>query len=239
MIKATEIAPGVWLFQGEEHNAGAVLEGAHALLVDPGLPAAVEQFLSDMGTTAEAAFFTHSPQSEVEQTAAWAHLSSFGPGSFTARSPLPMSIPGWEAVPLAGRDNGQLALYNPQEGILLCGDILPDPQRGIPLLNGGAEAYLQNLDLIESLDPRLVAPRRGDPGMGKRAIKARIEHSRNYTNALVRHISTSSVAGLTPARLLEVAASLYDDSPYLQDHLQNMKYVWEEWTPVTSPRTDS
>jgi glyoxylase-like metal-dependent hydrolase (beta-lactamase superfamily II) len=146
---------------------------------------------------------------------------------FKDRTPLPISIPAWDVLPLAGSPS-RMALYETSERALLAGDLLPEPSAGVPDLRAGAEPYLESLERIEALDAKLVVPSRGDPATGKRAIKARIENDRSYVYSLTRHVATSAASGIPLDRLLRVAADLYDDFPHLQAHLTNMRHVWDE-----------
>ena len=235
MIEAHELAAGVWLFVGDAtgRNFCVVLSGDKALLVDPGSPEPIERFLADMNAHAEGvAYTTNALASEPSSAEAWADLPTFAPASFSARTPLPVSLPGWDAVPF-GATSGRTGLLHARERVLVCGDLLPEPAAGIPDLQYGIEAYLESLGIIERLDLKLVVPWRGQPAAGKRAIKQRIEHDRSYVQSVVRHIATSAASGLPLSRLLEVASNLYSDFPHLDAHLANMRYTWDEWKGVT------
>ncbi len=235
MIEAHEIVPGLWLFRGDEsgRNFVVLVDDTGAVVVDPGLPNAVNRFVAEIGGELEAVLLTGSPGSVVpisatgESLSAWPTLPHLPPEMFRDRTPLPISVPAWDAIPLSGT-RARMALYETKERILLAGDMLPEPSVGVPNLAGGVEAYLADLEALESLDPKLVIPSRGAPATGKRAIKARLENDRNYATSLVRHVGTSAAAGIPLDRLLQVAADLYDDFPHLQAHLENMRHVWDE-----------
>jgi glyoxylase-like metal-dependent hydrolase (beta-lactamase superfamily II) len=235
LIEAHEVVPGLWLFQGDAsgRNFLVLVGNAGAVVVDPGLPDAVNRFVAEMGGDLEAVVLTGSAGSSqqvpgpTESLSAWPTLPLLSPGTFTARTPVPISMPAWDAIPLPGTP-ARMALYETKERVLLAGDILPEPNIGVPNLAGGAEAYLQALDTIEALDARLAIPSRGAPATGKRAIKARIDNDRNYVTSLVRHVGTSAASGIPLDRLLQVAADLYDDFPHLQAHLDNMRHVWDD-----------
>lgn len=235
MIEAHEVAPGLWLFQGDAsgRNFTVLVGDRGAVVVDPGLPDAVNRFVAEMDGELEAVVLTGSgsPHDGAPATVggptSWPTLPRLSPGMFKGRTPLPISIPAWDALPLAGT-HPRLALYETTQRILIAGDLLPEPSAGVPNLIGGVEAYLESLDTVEALDAKLVVPSRGDPATGKRAIKARIENDRNYVSSLVRHVATSAAAGVPLDRLLQVAADLYDDFPHLPAHLENLRHVWEE-----------
>ena len=235
MIEAHEVVRGLWLFRGDSsgRNFTLLLGDTSAAVVDPGLPDAVNRFVAEMSAALEAVVLTAAvvpPASEplAEQAPSpWPTLPLLTPEMFVGRTPLPISIPAWDAFPLAGAPP-RMALYETQQRALLPGDLLPEPSIGVPDLHAGAEPYLENLERIEALDPRLIVPARGEPATGRRAIKARIENDRNYVYSLTRHVATSAASGIPLDRLLQVAVDLYDDFPHLQAHLQNMRHVWEE-----------
>jgi hypothetical protein len=234
LIEAHEVVRGLWLFRGDAsgRNFTVLLGERAAAVVDPGLPDAVNRFVAEMGGELEAVVLTGSvPSSELagaaEAPSAWPTLPLLVPEMFKDRTPMPISVPAWDALPLAGSPP-RMALYETNERALVAGDLLPEPSVGVPDLHAGAEQYLDNLERIEALDAKLVVPSRGEPAAGKRAIKARIENDRNYVYSLTRHVATSAASGIPLDRLLQVAADLYDDFPHLQAHLSNMRYVWEE-----------
>ncbi|MDQ3704624.1 MAG: MBL fold metallo-hydrolase [Chloroflexota bacterium] len=235
MIEAHEVVSGVWLFQGDAsgRNFLVLVGDTGAVVVDPGLPDAVNRFVAEMGGDLEAVVLTGSARSDepvpgpTESPAAWPTLPLLSPDMFKGRTPLPISMPAWDAIPLSGT-HARMALYETKERILLAGDLLPEASAGIPNLSGGIDTYLQALETVEALDARLAIPSRGAPATGKRAIKARIDNDRNYVSSLVRHVGTSAASGIPLDRLLQVAADLYDDFAHLQAHLENMRYVWNE-----------
>lgn len=235
MIEAHEIVPGLWVFRGDAsgRNFTVLLGDAGAVVVDPGLPDAVNRFIAEMDGELEAVVLTVSPQpydtpsGALQSPTSWPTLPILAPETFIDRTPLPISIPSWDALPLSGT-HPRMALYETKERVLIAGDLLPEPSIGVPNLAGGTDPYLANLETIEALDPRLVVPSRGDPATGKRAVKARIENDRNYVYSLVRHVGTSAASGVPLDRLLQVATDLYDDFPHLSAHLENMRRVWDE-----------
>lgn len=233
MIEASELPGGVWLFRGDKagRNFAVVLAEGKALLIDPGLPSAIERFLGDMGAKAVGVVYTSSLPAftdALEDT--WAGIPTFHPESL-GEPTLLEPLPGLTLVALGdpqSRPQSRMAVFQGKARVLLCGDLLPEPNAGVPDLSGGSEAYLEALQKIEAMDPKLVVSWRGEPASGKRAIGARIENDRSYVNSLVRHVVTSSVAGVSLDRLIEVAATLYDDFPHLEAHLENMRVVWQE-----------
>jgi hypothetical protein len=75
---------------------------------------------------------------------------------------------------------------------------------------------------------KLAVPRHGTAAQGKRDLRERVEQDRNYTLSIVRHVVTSKAANISLERVLHVAAEMYDDFPYLQEHLRNLEEVWAE-----------
>jgi glyoxylase-like metal-dependent hydrolase (beta-lactamase superfamily II) len=235
LIEAHEVVPGLWLFQGDAsgRNFLVLVGDTGAVVVDPGLPDAVNRFVAEMSVDLEAVVLTGSaPANEpvpgpTEPSSAWPTLPLFSANMFKGRIPLPISMPAWDVVPLPG-PHARIALYETKERILLAGDILPEPGAGVPNLSGGPDAYLEALETVEALDTRLAISSRGASATGKRAIKARIDNDRNYVTSLVRHVGTSAASGILLDRLLQVAADLYDDFPHLHAHLDNIRHVWDE-----------
>ncbi len=231
MLKFDEIASGVWVFPGvgTGENCGVVLGERGALLVDPTAHPtdldATERFLGEMGRDVRAIVFTHMPKEVVGR---WPRVPIITPGTPENGVSLPDLTGGWIAISLQGGGLGRLAVYNPKERALFCGDMLTDMSVGIPVLGGGSQGYLDNLTRVEELGAKLVVPRRGGIAAGKRAIKARIESDRNYIYSLHRHVMTSHSAGVSLERVLTVAGEVYEDVPFLREHLQNMRAVWEE-----------
>ena len=130
---------------------------------------------------------------------------------------------GWEAL-LYGP--GKLGLYSPGDRALFIGDMLSET--GVPNLRDGSGSYLETLAEIEKLDCRLVVPASGPIAQGKRGVRERIERDRNYVNALLRHVQTSMAAPATLDRALEAARSVYEEYPFLDEHLDNLRSVWHE-----------
>ena len=100
--------------------------------------------------------------------------------------------------------------------------------KDVPSLRGGSQAYLDSLERVEKLEPKLIVPAVGEAAEGKRAIRQRIERDRNYVYALIRQIHTARTAPITLERALEVARSIYEEYPFVETHLDNVRYVWEE-----------
>lgn len=230
MLKFNEIASGVWVFPSADtgKNCGVVLGERGALLVDltadPTNLAATSRFLAENESQVRALVFTQAPEEPITR---WPNVPYIMPGTPENGVSLPDVTGGWIAVPLLG-DPVRLAVYHPKDKVLFCGDMLTDMSVGIPVLDGASQDYLDNLTRIEELSPKLVIPRRGGAATGKRAVKSRIESDRNYIYSLHRHVVTSQSAGVTLDRVLTVAGQVYEDFPFLKDHLENMRYVWDE-----------
>jgi glyoxylase-like metal-dependent hydrolase (beta-lactamase superfamily II) len=147
--------------------------------------------------------------------------------------PLPVTpAAGWEVLALRGR----LGVYSSRERVLFCGDVLCEPGLGVPALAGGSQDYIDSLAAIEPLNAKLVVPWRGSAARGKRAIRDRIENDRSYIYSLHRHVLTSMVSGVTLERVLQVAADIYSDFPFLSAHLSNIRSVWNEMSNSEDPK---
>jgi glyoxylase-like metal-dependent hydrolase (beta-lactamase superfamily II) len=229
LIEGNELSKGVWLLRntGTGHNMGVLLTPAGAVVVDPGaLPVevnALHAFLEENNSTGVLAFvFTADPPDGTEAPGpSYPEAVRITPGT---EGQLPDTPVRWETVPLYG--GTRLGVYSKRERILFCGDMLI--QASIPTLTNGAETYLETLEQVEALDAKMLVPAIGMPALGKREVRARIEQDRNYTFSLVRHVVTSLAARVSLDRVTQVAAEVYEDSPYLQAHLANLRLVWQD-----------
>jgi glyoxylase-like metal-dependent hydrolase (beta-lactamase superfamily II) len=232
MIQGTELSPGAWVLRNSENerNMTALFDAQDdgpVVGVDPGeLPVeldALDKFAEDMGRSIGALLLTQERESSLT-LGRWPTAIVITPTSARDAPLLPLPASGWETVPLAP---GRLGVFRRKSGILLCGELLRSGV--IPNLDGGADAYLQSLEAIEALDPKLVVPRQGAPGQGKREVRARIAADREYTQNLVRHVLTSMAARLPLERVLSVARDIYEDYPFLEQHLRNLEACWREF----------
>jgi hypothetical protein len=207
-------------------NKGVLLreDSGEATLVNPGYleieQTALESFVAEMGSRVTGLLFTDEP--EYSGMTRWPNATFLTPTTGSAISHV--IAPGWEALTLL--QGAYLALYGGEERILFCGNML----RGglLPELSNGTQSYLDTLDSVATLDARLVWPAFGAEARGKREIKARIEHDRNYVMSILRHVATSRAARIPVERVVEVASQVYEDYPNLETHLRNIRYAWEE-----------
>jgi glyoxylase-like metal-dependent hydrolase (beta-lactamase superfamily II) len=231
LLKFDEIAPGVWAFPsvGTGENSSVVLGERGALLIDltshPTDLDATQRFLAEMGREVRALAFTRAPDEPVSR---WPGVPYIVPGTPENGVSLPDITGGWIAVSLQGNEAGRQVIYQPKDKVLFCGDMLTEMPVGIPLLRGDSQGYLDNLARVEEFGARLVVPRRGSVARGKRAIGARIESDRSYIYSLHRHVMTSLASSISLERVLSVAGQVYEDFPFLQEHLANMRFVWDE-----------
>ncbi len=232
MIKGTEIAPGLWALQNSEGERNSIVlfdpadnEGP-AAVVDPGdNPTeldALASFSAEMERRIGVLVFTEAANQDGHPA-----LERW-PGSIVITPTeeeisLPFPVAGWEVVKLSpGRDG----LYSKKGGILLPGLAMRNAY--IPLLNSGADNYLELLEKIEALAPKIIVPQIGSAASGKRQVQARLTADRDYTQNLVRHVGTSKTARLPFERVEAVAHDIYEDYPFVEDHMQNLRRVWEE-----------
>jgi glyoxylase-like metal-dependent hydrolase (beta-lactamase superfamily II) len=234
MSEPSQPAAGVWVFYDESSrlNSGALVGAGGAILVDPAPSGAALDLLDDFVREARhevlAVVLTH-VRPEAPALIRWPSAL------FISTSAVPMGrqalpLANWEALAVRGSDN--LAVYNRKERILFSGEVLTGSE--IPSLPGGADRYLESLESIEDMDPRLLVPSRGEVAQGKRAIRARIERERGYVHSLVRHALSAMQAGAGLDRTLEVARSIYEDYPFVEAHLDNVRSVWWELSGASS-----
>lgn len=235
MSEGTQLTQGVWVFHDEASglNSGAILAQTGAILVDPGSsPAdldALDRLVRDASREVLAVALTHA-QAESLAPAHWPDARRVS-ALTTASHSEPLPLKGWEASPIPG--SGSLAIYNAREGILFCGEILSGPH--IPSVPDGADRYLESLESIETRTPKLLVPSYGEVAQGKRAIRERIERDRNYLHALARHIFSALQSGATLDRTLEVARTIYEDYPFIETHLDNVRSIWHELSGAGGP----
>src|SRR5262245_16834407 len=194
MTSPEELAPGVWALydDAEQYCYGVVLGGSNALLIGPGEPHPHAQFAAEKRV-------------EIPEVI---DLSAPGGGSPLAHPEgVSLSVPGWALIALYG--SGRAAVHNAAQHILFCGDLLSDVR--VPSLINGSGEYLDCLDALEKLDPKLLIPARGTPARGKREIRGRIERDRAYIVALRRNIETSRRAGNSLDHAQQVARSVYEE----------------------------
>jgi hypothetical protein len=172
----------------------------------------------------EALLFTGEPKGAAFEER-WPGAVRITPRTLTEAPLLPVSVLGWEAVALS-EDGGRVGVYHAKERILFSGDMLRG--QGVPSLGAGAETLLEALEKIEGMKVKLAVPSAGTAAQGKREIRQRIEQDRSYTLSVVRHVVTSKAARIPLERVLHVASEMYDDFPYLQEHLGNVRDVWSE-----------
>ncbi len=247
MTEIAEIVPGLWVFHDEQTQANrmvALRENA-ALVITPGadaigghsdiLPFLEERgfkwgfalFLENVPNAPEAGLSGRYFHSESTDPSAWhepARDNIKERGSVDTR---PLPLPGWEMRFITLSNPGNPVVYNSPERILFSSPMLSDID--VPMLSSrGSAEYLGALERVEKLDPRLIVPGKGASAQGKREIRARIERDRNYVNALRRHVETSLLSHVTLERALEAARSIYGDYPFVETHLENLRWVWSE-----------
>jgi glyoxylase-like metal-dependent hydrolase (beta-lactamase superfamily II) len=214
-------------------NSGVLL-GAHvAVVIDPSAAesdlATLDGLLEEGGSHVAVVALTHDRAGMTPDLGRWPEAEHLIPQELSGTRGVPpgvaevLSALGWEALFFGP---GRLALYSPRERALFCGDMLSEAH--IPYLRDGGRVYLETLAEIERLDCRLIVPAAGPVAKGKRAVRTRIERDRDYVNSLVRHVQTSLAAGAGLERALEVARTVYEDYPFVEEHLSNLRTVWQE-----------
>ncbi|MCE2915285.1 MAG: MBL fold metallo-hydrolase [Rubrivivax sp.] len=85
--------------------------------------------------------------------------------SVSPGSRLRLGSMSWEAIPACGHDDQALMYFQADHGVLISGDALWESRVAVlfPMLQGrdGIAGALKTLDVIESLDPRVVVPGHG------------------------------------------------------------------------------
>jgi len=235
MIKFEEVAEGIWLFGREDKaNCGVIVTGEGIAVVDPprageGLDA-LSSFAQQQGSDVVAMVLTHGSVAMLLDPAYYPEAERIVPPPVPdaeiagAEPVLSLPLVGWEVTVL--QKYNRLGVYSEERGVLFCGDMLSDLD--IPSLPGGGQGYLDSLANVEGLDARLVIPSIGAVARGKREIRARVERDRGYLYSLYRHIQTAKAANIPLDRALQVAATTYENYPFVEQHMENVRNLWEE-----------
>jgi hypothetical protein len=228
LVKVSELAPGVWVLEREtRRNSGLLIGTDGAILIDPTGPedehAAVEQILADARRAVTSIVFTHSPQEDVPSLVGWPGVPLIGPNELAGSTEF---VEGWEALTFGRPDVSATLLYSRQKQVIFSGSMMPGD--GIPSLAGGSQGYSNALERVQGVGARFIVPSQGAVARGEQEAGRRIESDLSYIYSLRRHVITSIVAAVSMSRALAVAESIYEDYPFVQTHVDNMRYVWEE-----------
>jgi glyoxylase-like metal-dependent hydrolase (beta-lactamase superfamily II) len=235
MIKFEEIAGGIWVYKRDEgSNCGVIVGEEGAAVIDPRDDGpeydAIDGFVSDLERNVAAIVLTHGSPEMLPPAGRWERAERIVPPPVSdaeiagAEPSLSLPLPGWEVTIL--QRHGRLGVYNEERQALFCGDMLSD--EGIPVVPQGGQVYLDSLAAVEGLDAKLVIPSIGAIARGKREVRFRVERDRNYLYALYRHVNTAKAANIPLERALQAAASIYEDYPFVNTHVENVRYVWNE-----------
>ncbi len=233
MITGVELTRGIWLFHSVEagRNYGIVLGDTGALLIDPILrPAgveAVDRFLAEQGRPLQAVVFTGrlgDDEADVSLLERWPQVACITPEAVAAPTHVAGPVQGWQVVPL--RPGVHTALYSARERVLFPGQMLTGGP--VPVLTDESGAYIAALEVVAGMDVKLLVPTSGQPAQGKRAVRERVQHEREYISSLRLHVISAILSEATLERVLGVAASVYASYPFVQDHLHNIRIVWHE-----------
>lgn len=128
-----------------------------------------------------------------------------------------------ELIPVAGHSPGNLMGLIRKENILFCSDSLGFhfPGRGFwPLFFTGADAYLQSLEFIQTLNPTLICPAHQGPLKAAEA-KNGIQEAIASTHAAIQRINTPLVSDDDLA--MELFQESYRDefTLYTQKNIEN------------------
>lgn len=228
MVTVSELAPGVWVIESETgHNSGLVIGPEDAMLINPVVSEdehpAVAQILAEAGRAITAIIFTHSPQEDEPSLVEWPGVPLLAPNELTESVGL---AEGWEALTFGHPNASAALLYSRQKQVIFSGNMLPGD--GIPSLASGSQGYSDALEKVQDIGARFIVPSQGTVARGEQEASRRIDSDLSYIYSLRRHVITSIVAAVPLSRALAVAEAIYEDYPFVQTHVANMRYVWEE-----------
>ena len=227
-MTVSELTPGVWVIEGDTgRNSGLVIGLEGAMLIDPagseGELSAVEQILAEVGRDVTSIILTHTPQDEAPSLPRWPGVPLLGPNELAGSVGL---AEGWEALTFGRPAASAALLYSRQNQVIFSGSMMPG--EGIPSLAGGSQGYSDALEKVQGIGARFIVPSQGTVARGEQEVGRRIESDLSYIYSLRRHVITSIVAAVPLSRALAVAESIYEDYPFVQTHVANMRFVWEE-----------
>ena len=234
MNRPVEVVEGVWVLHNAatRRNTGILVNDKSAVIIDPSEDRTdldtIDRGLDEQRRVLEAVVHTH--KASTGDIAWWPGTPRMNAEAFETRSPLAISVEGWEVVPLSKEAPARMALYNRWERVLFCGEMLADTaaNEAIPSLEGGSQWYIDALGAVKELDVKLLVPAQGSIATGKRSIRKRIEANHNYVYDVRRLVITSIMGDVGLERVLEVTADLHEDFPFLKAHLANIRAVWAE-----------
>lgn len=125
-----------------------------------------------------------------------------------------------------GHAPGHISLYDPARRLLLAGDIVGEMAAWYTPSSGGAAAYLESLDKVESMDIELILPSHGnlieDAIKGIQKMKDKIlEKDRIITEVLRKGDKT--FGDLLNIFFPSPAVQFFPGIPILESHLQKLK----------------
>lgn len=111
----------------------------------------------------------------------------------------------WQALAAAGHDDGALMFFCREEGILISGDALWERGLGVVLADppGGLAAARRTLELIATLDVRLVVPGHGTPFNDVRAALSACHARLDALEADPRRLARSTLKTMLSFAILE------------------------------------
>lgn len=231
MNEPVQVAPGVWVLHDDADGANSLVvvrEGA-ALVVHT--PRPDQETALDQGDEVRAFVQSLGVEESASVGLSRRGLASSDVGEESTGAVfsgdaerVDMPFAGWEL--LKPRGPGIPLIFNERERILFVGEILTGV--GVPSLERGGQDYLDDLARIEALEPKLLVSARGEVAQGKREVRERIERDRQYVYSLQRHVQTALASNIPLQRLVDAARTTYEDYPFVEAHLANLRAVWAE-----------
>jgi len=124
----------------------------------------------------------------------------------------------WEIIPIPGHSPDHLAIYNPQSGVLLAGDLLfksVDTFLGPP--ESDLDAYLNSLQTIYDLpNLKLILSAHGNPiDNPHKRIRSTIEHRRSQVEKVLNSVKASGAKGISFRQIVKLLYPERRDRPFL------------------------
>ena len=127
-----------------------------------------------------------------------------------------------------GHAPDQLALYQPERGLLWSSDILSDVE--IPFISDSLLAYERTLAALAGLDLRVLVPGHGHPATGRAEIQSRLAADRAYLSELHERLGQAVARGASLAEALAACADMRFRRPAenAEPHRLNVESVYLE-----------
>jgi len=135
-----------------------------------------------------------------------------------------------------GHAADQLALYQPERGLLWASDLLSDVE--IPIVSDSLTAYESTLARLATLDVRVLVPGHGHPATGRAEINARLAQDRAYLAELHERVARVVASGAPLSEAVRACAEMayHHRAENAETHRLNVENVFAELGSQPEPQ---